>query len=157
VRALAQRTADAAKDIKVLINASAEQVAGGVSLVRGTGDLLGRIMGRVGAISEVISEIASSAELQAQNIHQVNNAVNDLDRTTQQNAAMVDETTNATRALSKEAEQLSVLVRTFRTGMAEAAPTRRPSAAPTPKPAVQSAPVVSGNLALASSGDWDDF
>jgi methyl-accepting chemotaxis protein len=157
VRALAQRTADAAKDIKELITASAEQVAGGVSLVRGTGDLLGRIMGRVGSISEVISDIASSAELQAQNIHQVNNAVNDLDRTTQQNAAMVDETTNATRALSKEAEQLSVLVRTFRTGMAEAAPTRRPSAAPTPKPAVQSAPVVSGNLALASSGDWDDF
>jgi methyl-accepting chemotaxis protein len=120
VRALAQRSADAARDIKGLIASSAEQVADGVSQVRATGDLLGAIMGRVGEINGVIADIARSAELQAQNIHQVNGAVSDMDRTTQQNAAMVEQTTAATRDLVAEAEQLSAMVKTFRTRDVEA-------------------------------------
>ena len=155
VRALAQRSADAARDIKQLIAASAEQVSGGVELVRETGDLLGAIMGRVGEISEVIADIASSAEFQAQTIHQVNNAVSDMDRTTQQNAAMVEETTKATRDLASEAGQLSEMVKTFRTrdrdARAAGPGARRHSA--TARPPM---PVLSGNLALASD-DWAEF
>ncbi|MDX2291601.1 MULTISPECIES: methyl-accepting chemotaxis protein, partial [Streptomyces] len=74
VRALAQRSADAAKDIKALISASAEQVAQGVSLVHQTGDVLGAILTRVSGINQVISEIATSADKQAETIGQVNNA-----------------------------------------------------------------------------------
>jgi len=149
VRALAQRSADAAKNINELITASTTQVSGGVALVRGTGDLLGRIMGRVGEISVVIADIATSAELQAQNIHQVNNAVSEMDRVTQQNAAMVEETSAATRDLASEAEQLSNLVRTFRTA-------DKGTAARKPAPARRTAPVSTGNLALAD-GDWAEF
>ena len=158
VRALAQRSADAAKNINELISAATGQVSGGVQLVRETGDLLGRIMGRVGEINDVITDIASGAEQQAQNIHQVNNAVSEMDRVTQQNAAMVDQTTSATRDLAREAEQLSAMVRTFRTRDREAraqqaTPTaqRRLSAAEQPAPL----PMVVGNLAL--SPDWTDF
>ena len=115
VRALAQRSSEAAKDINLLITGSAAQVADGVALVQETGGVLGRIMGRVGDINDVIGEIAASAELQAQNIQQVNSAVSEMDRVTQQNAAMVEQTTAATRDLANEAGQLSALVKTFRT------------------------------------------
>ncbi|MBB3956241.1 methyl-accepting chemotaxis protein [Novosphingobium sediminicola] len=162
VRALAQRSADAARNIGGLIHESADQVSGGVVLVRETGDLLRLIMGRVGEINEVITDIATSAELQAQNIHQVNNAVNELDRVTQKNAAMVEQTTAATRDLAHEAEQLSAMVRTFRTRDIETreasrdkAAARRLSAAPQ-----RNIMSIAGNLALApapSGDDWSEF
>ena len=166
VRALAQRSSEAAKDINVLITGSAAQVADGVALVQETGSVLGRIMGRVGDINDVIAEIAASAELQAQNIQQVNSAVSEMDRVTQQNAAMVEQTTAATRDLANEAGQLSALVKTFRTCDVEKRPReaattptrlRRNSAAerqPAPLPQV------AGNLALAQpagGADWTDF
>jgi len=159
VRALAQRSADAAKNINELITAATGQVSGGVVLVRETGDLLGRIMGRVGEINAVITDIASGAEEQAQNIQQVNNAVSEMDRVTQQNAAMVEQTTAATRDLAHEAEQLSAMVRTFRTRDMEAraqqaAGKRRSSAAERVAQPVAVASVV-GNLAL--SPEWSDF
>ncbi len=169
VRALAQRSADAARDIKELIATSAVQVAGGVGLVRETGDLLGAIMGRVGEINEVIADIARSAEFQAQNIHQVNGAVSEMDMTTQRNAAMVEQTSSATRDLAAEAEQLSDMVKTFRTrdrdtregktGGANKALRRsntRDDAA-VAAPVARPAPMVSGNLALASDDDWSAF
>jgi methyl-accepting chemotaxis protein len=171
VRALAQRSTEAAKDINVLITGSAAQVADGVALVQETGGVLGRIMGRVGDINDVISEIAASAELQAQNIQQVNSAVSEMDRVTQQNAAMVEQTTAATRDLANEAGQLSALVKTFRTrdvekrareAAAKPSQLRRSSAAER-----QPLPRVAGNLALAQPGyaaaplaggtDWTDF
>ncbi|RVU07069.1 HAMP domain-containing protein [Novosphingobium umbonatum] len=115
VRGLAQRSADAAKDIKTLINTSVDQVAGGVQLVKDTGDLLGGILARIGDINGVVSEIASSVEMQAGNIVQVNHTVNEIDRVTQQNAAMVEQTSAATRDMSDEATALSKLVSSFRT------------------------------------------
>ena len=165
VRALAQRSADSARDIKELITASADQVSSGVALVRETGDLLGNILGRVGEISEVITEIAVSAERQALNIQQVNDAVGEMDRTTQQNAAMVEQTTASTRDLANEASQLTDLVKTFRTrdiekrkafAEANAAEIRRRSAVG-PVSAVQAVPVTRLLKAANSDTDWSEF
>jgi methyl-accepting chemotaxis protein len=115
VRALAQRSADAAKDIKELIHTSCEQVSEGVALVGETGDKLGKIVARVDEITTLINDIAAAAERQAANLQQVNASVNEMDRVTQHNAAMVEETTAATRSLAEEAGQLAGLVTSFRT------------------------------------------
>ncbi|MBX9859281.1 MAG: HAMP domain-containing protein [Sphingomonas sp.] len=159
VRALAQRSADAAKDIKALITTSAEQVGAGVALVGETGTLLDRIVTRVGTISGMITTIAESAETQATNLQQVNGAVGEMDKMTQQNAAMVEESTAAARSLAGEAEALADVVARFKLG--GEAPARR-TVAPTrltPKRKAR-APMVSGNLALKSDDgddDWSEF
>ncbi len=95
VRALAQRSADAAKEIKTLISASAEQVGSGVRLVAETGQALQRIVDRVAEIDTLVTEIAASAQEQATGLHQVNSAINEMDQVTQQNAAMVEQSTAA--------------------------------------------------------------
>jgi methyl-accepting chemotaxis protein len=110
VRALAQRSAEAAKEIKGLISASTAQVDQGVALVAQTGEALQRIVAQVVEISGAIGEIASSAQEQATGLQQVNTAVGDMDQVTQKNAAMVEETTAATHALAAETEQLAALV-----------------------------------------------
>ncbi len=121
VRALAQRSAEAAKEIKVLISASSSQVGSGVQLVGQTGDALQRIVDRVAEIDGMVSEIAATAQEQAVGLAQVNTAVNQMDQVTQQNAAMVEETTAAASSLRTEAGQLSHLISRFETG-ARAAP-----------------------------------
>nr|WP_233206769.1 methyl-accepting chemotaxis protein [Caulobacter sp. FWC2] len=123
VRALAQRSADAAKEIKTLINASAQQVDEGVGLVGETGEALRRIIAGVHDINRIVAEIAASATEQATGLHQVNTAVNQMDQATQQNAAMVEQSTAASHALSNEARELGRLVQRFR--LAETANTRR--------------------------------
>ncbi|KQN94203.1 hypothetical protein ASE95_04920 [Sphingomonas sp. Leaf231] len=102
VRALAQRSADAAKDVKTKILASTEQVDAGVSLVSETGKALQRIIARIGEVSTLVSTIASSAEHQATGLQQVNTAVSEMDGVTQQNAAMVEEATAAARSLAQD-------------------------------------------------------
>lgn len=114
VRALAQRSADSAKEIKSLIGASVAQVADGSSLVKAAGDSLLRIIERVAQIDLVAQEIATSAKEQSLGLRQVHHSVQDIDRSTQQNAAMVEETTAASRALASEADNLDQLVRRFR-------------------------------------------
>ena len=116
VRALAQRSAGAAKEIKTLINASAQHVTQGVKLVCETGEALGRIMGQVGEISTTISEIAASAQEQAIGLNQVNQTVTQLDQVTQQNAAMVEQTTATGHVLEQEAVELVRLTSRFRLG-----------------------------------------
>jgi methyl-accepting chemotaxis protein len=86
-----------------------------VALVGETGDKLGKIVNRVDEITVLINDIAAAAERQAANLQQVNASVGEMDRVTQQNAAMVEETTAATRSLADEAGQLSGLVGSFRT------------------------------------------
>jgi len=113
VRALAQRSAEAAKEIKVLISASSRQVSSGVGLVGQTGEALQSIMARVNEISDLIAEIAASASEQSTGLLQVNTAVNQMDQVTQQNAAMVEESTAASHALAQEAEQLQRAVSRF--------------------------------------------
>ncbi|PNG24410.1 methyl-accepting chemotaxis protein [Methylocella silvestris] len=118
VRALAQRSAEAAKEIKSLISASTTQVAQGVDLVGETGKALGRIVTQVAEINTVVASIAASAQEQATALHQVNTAVNQMDQMTQQNAAMVEETTAAAHALGQESQELARLVAMFEVGAA---------------------------------------
>ena len=120
VRALAQRSADAAKEIKALIEASGSQVEAGVKLVGETGRALTRIVQQVERLNVLVSDIAGSAQEQAAGLNQVNSAVNQMDQVTQQNAAMVEESTAASHALAEEAEALAHLVGHFRLGEAAA-------------------------------------
>ncbi len=115
VRALAQRSADAAKEIKTLISASSEQVVSGVKLVGETGKSLTRIVEHVSRLNQLVSEIAASAQEQASGLAQVNIAVNQMDQATQQNAAMVEQSTAASHSLAGEAQALTELVGQFRT------------------------------------------
>lgn len=116
VRALAQRSAEAAKEIKELISASTSQVSQGVELVTETGKSLERILTQVTDINAVVTEIAAGAREQATGLEEVNTAINQMDQVTQQNAAMVEETTAASHALSQETAQLADLVSQFRVG-----------------------------------------
>ncbi len=127
VRALAQRSAEAAKEIKTLVSASAQQVARGVDRVGETGRALTRIASQVTRINGVVTEIAASAQEQAIGLNQVNTAVNQMDQVTQQNAAMVEQTTAAAHSLREESDALSELIARFRVGDATpAAPAALP-------------------------------
>jgi len=118
VRALAQRAADSAMDVKSRVLASSEQVNAGVALVSQTGTALERIISRFAEISELVSNIAASAEQQAAGLQQVNTAVGEMDSVTQQNAAMVEQATAAARSLATEADELARQVARFKTGAA---------------------------------------
>ena len=172
VRALAQRSADAAKEIKVLISASTTQVNTGVSLVGQTGEALQRIVSRVAEIDGLVSEIAASAQEQATGLQQVNTAVNQMDQVTQQNAAMVEQSTAASHSLSQEAESLAGSVARFKIGSPSVARSAPRAAAPAPRAAPQPAhrPVAQmrtvnhgGGAAVrrphlvASEDGWEEF
>lgn len=122
VRALAQRSAEAAREIKSLISTSTAQVAEGVGLVTETGVALRRILAQVTDINKVVVDIAAGAQEQSTGLQQVNTAVNQMDQVTQQNATMVEEATAASHALMQESEKLGRMVRQF-----EVAPTARDS------------------------------
>jgi len=114
VRALAQRSADAAKQIKALINSSSDHVETGVERINHAGDAIGRIVSKVGEISGMVAEIASSAKEQSSGLAEVNTAINQMDQVTQQNAAMVEETTAASGSLAEDSDDLSRLVGQFK-------------------------------------------
>ena len=116
VRALAQRSADAAGDVKARITASSRQVGAGVDAVEEMRQVLDRIVARIAEISRLAREIAVSAEQQALGLSQVNVAVGEMDSATQQNTAMVEESTAAARSLAVQAENLGELIATFRLG-----------------------------------------
>jgi methyl-accepting chemotaxis protein len=121
VRELAQRSAQAAKEIKALINQSEAQVSQGVTLVGQTGETLQAIAAQVVQINSLIRMISVSAAEQAVGLKEMNTAMHQMDQVTQQNAAMVEETTAASMALSDEAQTLKGLVARFRTsGQADA-------------------------------------
>jgi len=169
VRALAQRSADAAKEIKSLISASADQVAQGVEWVGETGQALARIAHQVAQINGVVTEIAASAQEQATGLNQVNAAVNQMDQVTQQNAAMVEQATAAALALHEETDALSNLIAQFKVGDTEAmaqSAARRPGSAATPAPKrvqafagrqTRSALAAAPHTAPTQEGDWEEF
>jgi len=113
VRALAQRSAEAAKEIKGLISASTAQVGHGVELVAETGAALERIMAQVADVNAVIAGIAAGAREQSTGLDEVNIALGRMDQVTQQNAAMVQQSTATSRSLSQETMELSRLVDEF--------------------------------------------
>jgi methyl-accepting chemotaxis protein len=138
VRALAQRSAEAAKEIKGLISASTTQVGLGVNLVGETGKSLERIVAQVTEINTSVSDIAASAQEQATGLQQVNTAINQMDQVTQQNAAMAEEATAASRSLTQESNQLGGLIAKFQiTNAGVVEPLRRE--APRPGPAARPA------------------
>jgi methyl-accepting chemotaxis protein len=116
VRALAQRSREAASEIKQLVSASAQQVEIGVRLVDETGQSLDRILTQVGEVNTAVAEIAASAQEQATALQEVNTAINQMDQVTQQNAAMVEQTTAAAHGLAQETADLVQLAERFQIG-----------------------------------------
>ncbi|HWU01127.1 MAG TPA: methyl-accepting chemotaxis protein [Novosphingobium sp.] len=157
VRALAQRSADAAKDIKALISVSGEQVNAGVTLVGEAGAVLEKIVGRVSQINTMIGDISANARTQADCLHMVNAAVSDMEQLTQQNAAMVLEATATARTLKDEASDMAEVVGSFKTGQSPAAAVPFPRKA-APAAGLRRAPVAHGNTALKIDEDnWSAF
>ena len=132
VRALAQRSAEAAKEIKGLINASSKQVEKGVELVTASGKSLNEIVAEVAGMAEIVAKIADSAREQATSLREVSSAADQMDKVTQQNAAMVEESTAAAQTLSTETDELAQSISRFKTNAngAANASSRRPQAAP---------------------------
>jgi methyl-accepting chemotaxis protein len=161
VRALAQRSAEAAKEIKALISASSKQVGRGVALVGETGEVLERIVTQVTQINAVVGEIAASAQEQATGLAQVNTAVNQMDQVTQQNAAMVEQSTAASHSLSQETQELSRLISRFDLGDADAvAPVERHARRPAlrshePAPALKT--TSQRKAAPSHEPEWSEF
>jgi methyl-accepting chemotaxis protein len=116
VRALAQRSADAAKEIKALITASGGQVASGVKLVNDTGLALSRIVGQVEGLNKLIGEIAASADAQSAGLGEVNQAMSQMERVRGQNEALVARASNTSETLAQDAGALEALISGFRTG-----------------------------------------
>jgi methyl-accepting chemotaxis protein len=114
VRTLAQRSASAAKEIKALIQDSQEKVEQGAKLVNRSGDTLHEIVGSVKKVSDIIGEIDAASDQQASGIDQINAAVAQMDKNTQQNAAMVEEATAAAESMTEQARSMAELVRFFR-------------------------------------------
>ncbi|MGC1504342.1 MAG: methyl-accepting chemotaxis protein [Sulfitobacter sp.] len=162
VRALAQRSSDAAREINELINSSGEQVQQGVDLVDRTGKALASIVTSVAEISSRVSNIATSAREQSIGLAEINTAVNELDHVTQQNAAMFEETTAASHALTSEADALVHAVSRFKLGKPNEGARKIPAAKPTPHKPVPARAVVQGNTALEANADlaaegWEEF
>jgi methyl-accepting chemotaxis protein len=166
VRALAQRSSEAAKEINELISKSGDHVKRGVSLVDRTGEALKHIVTSVSDIAGHVSEIAVSSQEQSTGLAEINTAVNQLDQVTQQNAAMFEETTAASHALTREAQNLTETMSRFKIAEAASGATpvafQRSAAAATARPAVPTAPTPSvvGNTAVVSApqeDDWEDF
>ncbi|GAA4216449.1 methyl-accepting chemotaxis protein [Sphingomonas endophytica] len=159
VRALAERSADAARDINARITNTVQRVRSGVELAQETDDSLRAITSGIDEIATFVTKIADSAASQAASIGQVNVAIGEMDSATQANAAMVEEVTAACRLLTTETVTLEGQVNRFRVGAlpdtasapAPAAPSRRAVRA-------ASVPVVRGNVALkAVEEDWSAF
>jgi methyl-accepting chemotaxis protein len=145
VRSLAQRSAEAAREIKTLIGASVERVETGSRLVQDAGATMGEIVSSVQRVTDIIGEITAASAEQSDGISQVNQGVSNLDQMTQQNAALVEQSAAAAESLKDQAERLGSVVDRFRVNAHQqpAAPAPRPlatSAGPAAKPAA-SAPV----------------
>ena len=162
VRNLAQRSAGAAKEIKLLINDSTEKVNEGTKLVDESGSVLGQIVTSVQEVSALVSDIASASSEQAAGIEQVNAAVTNLDSVTQQNAALVEEASAAAMSLQDQAGTLDIASSFFTlpASMVAAAPEAKPVAAKpvAAKPvAAKPAPVVRPMSSGSSDEEWDEF
>ncbi|RTL90947.1 MAG: HAMP domain-containing protein [Hyphomicrobiales bacterium] len=156
VRALAQRSAEAAKEIKGLISASTDEVGEGVTLVVEAGKALARIVEAVGEIDGIVSGIAIGASEQSTSLQQVNSAISQMDQDVQKNAAMVEETTGATHNLRRETEALISSISSFRLSeTAAAAPPQRK--APRPRAALRSLGGEATARKIDAEGEWMEF
>jgi methyl-accepting chemotaxis protein len=164
VRELAQRSAKAAKEIKSLITTSSDQVKNGVSLVGQAGKALEEILTQVHQINTNVAAIVEGAKEQATGLKEINQAVNTMDQGTQQNAAMVEQSTAASHALAREADGLFSLLSQFKVGgasqvrLATARQDAKPVASPARTMANRVAKAFSSNVAVAANRDsWEEF
>ena len=178
VRSLAQRSSEAAKEIKALISASSDQVERGVDLVRQTGSSLETIVDAVSGVAKLVSDMAAAAREQSAGLSEINTSVNQLDRVTQQNAAMVEEATAASNDLKSEAQTLAGLFSRFKASSIRSARTSskdhrpaggsKPASASRPirpqgnnKPAPRRVSAVAGSPAAVARrepvDDWSEF
>ena len=164
VRELAQRSAKAAKEIKSLITTSSDQVKTGVSLVGQAGKALEEILTQVQQINTNVTAIVEGAKEQATGLKEINQAVNTMDQGTQQNAAMVEQSTAASHALAREADGLFSLLSQFKVGeasqgrLAAARQDAKPVASPARTMANRVAKAFSSNVAVAANRDsWEEF
>lgn len=163
VRELAQRSAQAAKEIKDLIRNSSVEVQSGVKLVSETGEALKTIEGYIVVVNQHMDSIATSTKEQSVGLAEVNTAVNLMDQVTQQNAAMVEETSAAGASLAGESGRLRELVSQFQLGgvlrhtasVVPAGPAHRPVSSPVRRLAGKVAQAFSGNAAAKDS--WEEF
>ena len=148
VRALAQRSSEASKEIKGLIETSSRQVREGVDLVSRTGETLDGIVTSVKRVADIVSEITLASQEQATGLDEVNTAVSNMDEMTQQNAALVEETTAAAQSLEDQASGLLQMVSSFKT--AESAD--RPS----PAAPIRVTPPVAATPEPEAEDDWEE-
>ena len=170
VRALAQRSANASKDIKALIQTSNGQVKTGAALVNQAGSSLTEIVSAIKKVSDIVAEIAAASREQASGLEQINTAVGQMDEMTQRNGALVEETSASAQSLSNQAEELAALVQRYK--VSGQATSSRP--APTPvraalkvvaekRPTTKTAPALKvtaaqGNAApKADAVEWEQF
>ncbi|MCS0615738.1 methyl-accepting chemotaxis protein [Massilia kyonggiensis] len=167
VRALAQRSGAAAKEIKDLIDASTQRVADGATLAGQAGQTMRDIVDSIGRVTGIMNEIVASSREQASGIGQVNQAIVQMDGVTQQNAALVEESAAATRAMHEQAQALAGLVEVFRVqAKSQPAPAPKPALPPArraaPAPAAK-APARPARTAAARKApatveaDWEEF
>ncbi|MBI1622234.1 globin-coupled sensor protein [Aquamicrobium zhengzhouense] len=163
VRALAQRSAEAAKQIKGLISTSSAQVDQGVKLMAETGEVSERIISSVIEIDELVASIASSSREQSIGLSDINTAVSEMDQGTQQNAAMVEQTTAAVHSLRSEASALAENVSAFMLGDSQKKnrrvekPVRAPAYTPAAtRPAFHSQGAAAYSIA-PDTNDWEEF
>src|SRR5882762_8837006 len=172
VRNLASRSAQAAKEIKTLIQDSVGKVTEGTKLVDESGKALAEIVVRVKKVTDVMAEIASSSREQASGIEQVNKAITMMDDVTQQNAALVEEASAAAQALTEQASNLTQLISRYRVGEGSAAEAPRVAARPASAPAADrraaarpltgkkrpvAVPSAPARAAGAAAAEWKDF
>ena len=152
VRNLAQRSAQAAKEIKLLIENSVQRVNLGSQQVSSAGDTMQEIVSAVTRVTDIMGEIASASDEQSRGIDQIGQAVNEMDRVTQQNATLVQESANASASLEQQASSLSGAVARFNTGL-------RPAVAPAAKAVKASLPasVRPQPAAAHSNANWETF
>jgi methyl-accepting chemotaxis protein len=159
VRSLAQRSAQAAREIKSLIGASVEKVESGLRLVSDAGRTMNEIVGSVQRVTDIIGEISAAAAEQSDGIEQFNGSVTQLDRMTQQNAALVQESAAAAESLKGQAVNLAQVIGTFRLGSTPAAPSvaapPAPARAATPTPAT--ALTAPASAKTADDDEWESF
>ena len=158
VRNLAQRSANAAKEIKALISDSAAKVDSGSKLVSAAGQTMGEIVGSVKRVTDIMAEISAASQEQSAGIEQVNTAVSQMDKITQQNAALVEEAAAAAKSMEEQTEAMTQMVSEFvlDAGHAPAAPAKakqapaasRKPARPAGRPGPRAAPV---------EDDWKEF
>ncbi|WP_225008370.1 methyl-accepting chemotaxis protein [Novosphingobium percolationis] len=169
VRALAQRSAEAASEIKTRIGQASREVASGVALVSETGNALGRIVDQIHRVSALMTRIAEASDAQSSSLLQVNAAITEMGKMTHQNAAMSEQSTAAARSLATQSGELLQMVGRFRLGDAQAGRAAFPGpgpvaslaySAPPPPRAIDTATapaprrIASGGAAVE---DWSEF